>query len=125
MSLAPALAAAAHASTSRLEALNLQKSYGSRRVVKDVSLAVEKGEVVGLLGPNVADEMTGSLITYDNTSDVFTVDGGPGSPSATPGGPSGRIRAVLSPRATASAPAAPPAAPAQLRQSTTIGGERK
>ena len=30
---------------SRLEALHLQKSYGSRMVVKDVSLAVGKGEV--------------------------------------------------------------------------------
>ena len=86
---------------------------------------IKRAELRRLRGPNVADEMTGSLITYDNTNDVFTVDGGPGSPSATPGGPSGRIRAVLSPRATASAPAAAPATPAQLRQSTTIGGERK
>ncbi len=43
---------------SRLEALHLQKSYGSRMVVKDVSLAVGKGEVVGLLGPNGAGKTT-------------------------------------------------------------------
>ncbi len=42
----------------RLEALHLQKAYGSRKVVKDVSLAVQKGEVVGLLGPNGAGKTT-------------------------------------------------------------------
>lgn len=38
----------------RLQALHLAKSYGSRAVVKDVSLEVSSGEVVGLLGPNGA-----------------------------------------------------------------------
>jgi lipopolysaccharide export system ATP-binding protein len=37
---------------------SLQKSYGSRAVVKDVSLTVESGEVVGLLGPNGAGKTT-------------------------------------------------------------------
>jgi len=44
--------------TSRLEARHLKKFYGSREVVKDVSLTVRKGEVVGLLGPNGAGKTT-------------------------------------------------------------------
>ena len=54
----PAAPEQAAPSASRLEARNLQKSYGSRTVVKDVSLAVGKGEVVGLLGPNGAGKTT-------------------------------------------------------------------
>lgn len=44
--------------TSTLSASNLRKSYGSRTVVKDVSVEVLSGEVVGLLGPNGAGKTT-------------------------------------------------------------------
>jgi len=42
----------------RLEARNLCKRYGERTVVRDVSLNVSPGEVVGLLGPNGAGKTT-------------------------------------------------------------------
>ena len=43
---------------SALRATHLVKSYGRRRVVDEVSLQVEKGEVVGLLGANGAGKTT-------------------------------------------------------------------
>jgi len=46
------------ASTSTLLVKGLQKSYGARQVVHDVSLTVTNGEVVGLLGPNGAGKTT-------------------------------------------------------------------
>ncbi len=42
----------AHGKTGKLVATGLRKSYGGRTVVKDVSVDVNSGEVVGLLGPN-------------------------------------------------------------------------
>lgn len=41
-----------------LEARHLAKSYKKRPVVRDVSLSVEKGQIVGLLGPNGAGKTT-------------------------------------------------------------------
>ncbi len=41
-----------------LSALGVQKTYGRRRVVDDVSLSVSQGEVVGLLGANGAGKTT-------------------------------------------------------------------
>jgi len=41
-----------------LRAENIKKKYGSRYVVKGVSLQVEQGEIVGLLGPNGAGKTT-------------------------------------------------------------------
>jgi lipopolysaccharide export system ATP-binding protein len=66
------------AAVSRLEARHLQKSYGSRKVVHDVSIAVNKGEVVGLLGPNGAGKTTSfymivGLVRADGGT--ITIDG--------------------------------------------------
>tara|TARA_R110002073_G_scaffold128999_1_gene274998 strand:- start:51321 stop:52058 length:738 start_codon:yes stop_codon:yes gene_type:complete len=41
-----------------LRADNIQKTYGSRQVVKGISLEVEQGEIIGLLGPNGAGKTT-------------------------------------------------------------------
>ncbi|MBY0573984.1 MAG: LPS export ABC transporter ATP-binding protein [Undibacterium sp.] len=44
--------------TSTLAIQGLQKRYGLRQVVRDVSLEVKSGEVIGLLGPNGAGKTT-------------------------------------------------------------------
>jgi lipopolysaccharide export system ATP-binding protein len=43
---------------STLSVRGLQKTYGARQVVRDVSLDVASGQVVGLLGPNGAGKTT-------------------------------------------------------------------
>jgi len=45
-------------STSILEATGLTKTYRKRRVVNDVALRLQQGEIVGLLGPNGAGKTT-------------------------------------------------------------------
>jgi len=41
-----------------LRAENIMKMYGSRKVVKGISIQVEQGEIIGLLGPNGAGKTT-------------------------------------------------------------------
>src|SRR3954464_7847151 len=61
----------------KLETREISKTYRGRRVVDDVSLYIQKGEVVGLLGPNGAGKTTSfyiivGLISPD--SGTITVD---------------------------------------------------
>ena len=83
------------------------------------------------VGGKLADESNGALIRYENTTDVFTVDGS-AQPVRTASNPSGRVRALLAPRAQVpAAPAAAPAAPDNatpspaLRPSTTLSIDKK
>ena len=83
-----------------------QKRDGVDEVVEGVADRIEfdgradtlrfvgNGAVRRLRGGQVADEITGGAIVWDNAAEVFRVEGGP----ATAANPSGRVRAVLSPR---------------------------
>jgi lipopolysaccharide export system protein LptA len=62
---------------------------------------VGNGAVRRLRAGTVADEITGATIVWDNTSEIFKVEGGATSAA----NPTGRVRVILSPRAdSASAP---------------------
>ncbi|MBK6614637.1 lipopolysaccharide transport periplasmic protein LptA [Ottowia sp.] len=86
---------------------------------------VRRAEMRRLAGATLQDEVMGSVIVYNNTTEVYTVDGAPRSAGAPSSAPGGRVRAVLAPRGQggAAAPAAGESAPAPavpLRPSTTL-----
>jgi len=55
-----------------LRAVDLDKSYGRKKVVDKVSVTVEEGEIVGLLGPNGAGKTT----TFSMILGLVARDGG-------------------------------------------------
>ena len=81
---------------------------------------IGNGAVRRLRAGTVADEITGASILWDNTAEVFRVEGG----AATAANPTGRVRAVLSPRAEG--PASPPTPPltTPLTPSRALGEKR-
>lgn len=100
--------------------------YDSRA---DVVRFITRAVVRRFAGSTLLDETTGSTIHYDNSSDVFTVDGGAQNRNAA--NPTGRVRAMLSPRSTASSAAgatlpapAVPGVTTRLRASPTLGGDK-
>ncbi len=61
-----------------LRAENITKIYGSRKVVKDISLEVKQGEIIGLLGPNGAGKTTSFYMIVGmikpNAGEIFLND---------------------------------------------------
>jgi lipopolysaccharide export system protein LptA len=90
---------------------------------KDQIKFIGNAAVRRLRGATVADEITGNLVTYDATTEVFSVSGGATTTAANPGG---RVRAVLTPRegseaALEAAQAASAVLRPALRLSPTLG----
>lgn len=73
-------------------------------------------------GALLSDELNGGVIVYNNSTDVFSVDGAPAK--AGTGAATGRVRAMLSPKPAPPA-SAPAGAAAVLRPSTTLEGEKR
>jgi len=55
-----------------LKAINLKKKFGNKEAVKNISINVEKGEIIGLLGPNGAGKTT----TFEMIVGFLHQDGG-------------------------------------------------
>ena len=87
--------------------------YDSRT---DTLRLVGNGAVRRLRGGVVADEILGALIVWDNNAELFSVQGGASSPT----NPTGRVRAVLAPRADSAVPGPAPSAPA-LKTQRSLG----
>ncbi|SFE25805.1 lipopolysaccharide transport periplasmic protein LptA [Paracidovorax konjaci] len=97
----------------------------------DLVRLIRRAELRRYREATLTDEMAGALIVYNNTTDVFTVDGQKTAPagSAAAAAPGSRVRAVLSPKESASAPASAAPAPSgtapALRRSNELGGGAK
>jgi len=98
----------------------------------DAVTLIQRAEVRILRGNELADQINGQKIVFNNTTEVMTVDGLPKG-AGTMGSREQRVRAVLTPRktSTASTPAAPSAAPSAapvapaLRTSPMTGESKK
>lgn len=91
----------------------------------DVIRFVNNASVRRLRAGEITDEISGNLVTYDSSTEVFNVTGG-ATPTAT--NPGGRVRAVLTPKegtpAAAEAARAASAPPPRLRTAPSLGDKR-
>ncbi|MEI7464336.1 MAG: lipopolysaccharide transport periplasmic protein LptA [Burkholderiales bacterium] len=88
----------------------------------DVVRFINRAVIRRFRGAVLADETAGSTIIYDNVAEVFSVVGG--AAAATPTNPSGRVRAVLTPREAPAVSGAASQPGVTLRPSTSLGEKR-
>ena len=85
---------------------------------------VRRAEMRRYKGAQLFDESSGSLIVYNNTNDVFTVDSGDAAGVAP--GTGGRVRTMLTPNPSLGTAAPVKASPGPtLRSSSTMSGDKK
>jgi lipopolysaccharide export system protein LptA len=92
--------------------------YDSRA---DTVRFIQNAQLRRYQGAKLNDEMTGAVILYNNTTDVFTIDGT--SAKNSPGTPPGRVRAMLTPKPAPVVSGPAPGTP--LRDSPALGGGKK
>lgn len=86
---------------------------------------MNKAQLRRYRGANLNDEMTGAVILYNNSTDVFSIDGS--VPKGSAGAPGGRVRAMLTPSPDAAVkPEKAGSLPSPvLRTTPALGGESK
>jgi lipopolysaccharide export system protein LptA len=86
---------------------------------QEMSKLIGHARAARIAGAKTLDEIRGAVITYDSRNEYYTAAGGDNNTSA--GNPSGRVRAVLSPRADPASGAAAPPPPLELKPAPAPG----
>lgn len=86
---------------------------------QEMSKLIGHARAARIAGAKTVDEIRGAVITYDSRNEYYTAAGGDNNTSA--GNPSGRVRAVLSPRADPASGAAAPPPPLELKPAPAPG----
>ena len=81
---------------------------------------MQRAELRRLRGSVLADSLAGSVITYDNANEVFSMDG-----QVNPGGRGAQTKGMLTPKNSASAAGSNAGAVPTLRPSPGLAGDRK
>lgn len=91
----------------------------------DIVKFIGDAEARRLVGTKVQDDIKGAVITYNNVTEVYTVDSGGTGATAGAANPGGRVRAILMPQPTGPNAKKGASAPVPLKPSTQLPGEKQ